>query len=152
MLGSHCRAAQDRLLGSVSTAMAKHWLRHGGATQGTSHSGAYGCWGNSCCAGPGVKVGAVKSRALQSRGTEVALNGCHSPHACCRICWQQAPFRPSNHSLHRLGTWAAPQRALIQLFLQERSSHISSSQGSCALAVLQQLWVISPEAKVVLEE
>lgn len=37
-------------------------------------------------------------------------------------------------SLRRLGTWAAPQVALIWAFLQGRNSHISSLLGNSLLA------------------
>lgn len=53
--------------------MAKHWLWQGREAQGPGCSGAYGCWGSSCYAGPGVKAGAMKSRTLQGGGAEVAV-------------------------------------------------------------------------------
>lgn len=37
------------------------------------NSGAHGCQGSSCCAGPGVKAGVMKGRALWGGGVEVAV-------------------------------------------------------------------------------
>ena len=37
------------------------------------NSGAHGCQGSSCCAGPGVKAGVMKGRALWGGGVKVAV-------------------------------------------------------------------------------
>lgn len=80
------------------------------------------------------------------------------PHGCCCLCafflWrcQQPPTLPSSRSLHELGAWSAPQVTLIQVSLQGRGSHLSFPQGNPLLAVFRQLWIISLEVWVRVEE
>ena len=87
----------------------------------------------------------------------VVLLGCLSgrgPMGLCAVilwCCQQAPVLPSCCSLHGLGTWSAPQMALIQVSLQGRGNHLSSPQGNSLLAVFKRLWIISLEAWVIVE-
>ena len=66
--------------------------------------------------------------------------------------YDQAPVLPSSHSSHGLGTWSAPQVALIQVSLQGRGNHLSSPQGNSLLAVFKRLWIISLESWVIVEE
>jgi len=93
-----------------------------------SREGARGWHVSLCAAAAGSgKAGAALFwvvavlGCLSGRGPMVAAISVLSSFGCS---YDQAPVLPSSHSRHALGTWSAPQVALIQISVQGRGSHL----------------------------